>query len=35
MFGHSHVRITLGLYGYVTPGMQDDATEKMTRLFGE
>jgi integrase len=31
--GHSHVSITLGMYGDVTPDMQQDAANAMDRVF--
>ncbi len=34
LLGHSHVTITLGIYGHVLPGMQEDAMRKMGDLLG-
>jgi integrase len=34
ILGHSNVSITLGLYGHVTPGMHEEAMNKMGELFG-
>jgi integrase len=34
LLGHSDIRITLGIYGHVLPGMQQEAMEKMDGLFG-
>jgi integrase len=32
--GHSHIGITLGIYGHVLPGMQQEAVEKWDGWFG-
>lgn len=34
MLGHSHVSITLGLYGHVTPTMQQQAADAMDAVLG-
>jgi integrase len=34
LLGHSDIRITLGIYGHVLPGMQQEVMEKMDGLFG-
>ena len=34
LLGHSHVNITLGIYGHVLPGMQEEAMRKMGDLLG-
>ena len=34
LLGHSDIRITLGIYGHVLPGMQQEAMEMMDGLFG-
>ena len=33
MLGHSDIAVTLGLYGHVTPPMQQDAANAMDMLF--
>ncbi|RAQ97504.1 hypothetical protein A4R35_18350 [Thermogemmatispora tikiterensis] len=33
LLGHSHVNITLGIYGHVLPGMQEEALQRMGRLL--
>ena len=35
LLGHSHISITLGVYGHVLPSMQQDAMEKLSALFEE
>ena len=34
ILGHSDIRITLGIYGHVLPGMQQEAMEKLDNWFG-
>jgi len=34
MLGHSNISITLGLYGHVTPHMQQYAADMMDRFLG-
>ena len=34
LLGHSNITITLNVYGHVLPSMQDEAMDKMERLFG-
>jgi integrase len=34
ILGHSDIRITLGIYGHVLPGMQQEAMDTMDDLFG-
>ena len=34
MLGHSHISITLGIYGRVTPKMLQAAARTMDNLFG-
>jgi integrase len=29
LLGHSHVNVTLGIYGHVTPAMHEEATNKI------
>ena len=33
ILGHSRVGMTLEIYSHVLPGMQEDAAEKVSRLF--
>lgn len=33
MLGHSDIAITLGLYGHVTPPMQQEAVDAMDGMF--
>lgn len=35
LLGHSHVSITLGIYGHVLPSMHEGAINKMEELFNE
>jgi integrase len=35
ILGHSHISITLGIYGHVLPGMHEEAMDRMGKLFGE
>lgn len=35
LLGHSNITITLNVYGHVLPSMQDEAMDKMERLFGQ
>jgi len=35
LLGHSSITITLNVYGHVLPSMQDEAMNKMERLFGK
>ncbi len=35
MLGHSDIAITLGLYGHVTPPMQQEAADTMDKLFDQ
>src|SRR6266571_1590779 len=35
LLGHSSISITLNVYGHVLPSMQDEAMDKMERLFGK
>nr|BBH92286.1 hypothetical protein KTA_04850 [Thermogemmatispora argillosa] len=33
LLGHSHVNTTLGIYGHVLPGMQEEALRKLERVL--
>ena len=33
MLGHSRVGMTLDVYSHVLPGMQEDAAERISKLF--
>jgi len=35
LLGHSNIKITLDVYDHVLPSMQDEAMNKMERLFGK
>jgi integrase len=35
ILGHSHISITLGIYGHVLPGMHEEAMDRMGKLFCE
>lgn len=35
LLGHSNITITLNVYGHVLPSMQEEAMDKMERLFGK
>jgi integrase len=34
ILGHSHISMTLGIYGHVLSGMQQEAMEKLDDCFG-
>jgi integrase len=33
LLGHSHINITLGIYGHVTPSMHEDAVNKIGNIL--
>ena len=35
LLGHSHISITLGVYGHVLSSMQQEAMDKLDDLFGK
>jgi len=35
LLGHSHISITLGVYGHVLSSMQQEAMDKLDTLFGK
>ena len=35
LLGHSHISITLGVYGHVLSSMQQEAIDKLDTLFGK